>query len=205
MSPASAVGSDSRAQAPRVGGLGASFRSEWGESSGRRRQAQEQGPAACGVGETGACERTAFLRWCAAKQRGSGGIAVFAEVSRAWHCVCACFSFLSAGKRLPPFLSLAADFCGKQAPAWMCGCSRVYRQCGRKGWGEMTHPCPAGQGYAAGVRIRRCLPLRGKSASELARLILGVSRGRAGRWGALPIRNGWQARRENGSMPSCAP
>ena len=62
----------------------------------------------------------------------------------------------------------------------------------------MTHPCPAGQGYAAGVRDRRCLPLRGKSASELARLILGVSRGRAGRWGALPIRNGWQARRKNG-------
>ena len=27
-------------------------------------------------------------------------------------------------------------------------------------------PCPAGQGCAAGVRIRRCLPLRGKSASE---------------------------------------
>ena len=69
----------------------------------------------------------------------------------------------------------------------------------RKGrLGGMTHPCPGGQGYAAGVRDRRCLPLRGKSASELARLILGVSRGRAGRWGALPIRNGWQARRKNG-------
>ena len=39
------------------------------------------------------------------------------------------------------------------------------------------------------MRKRRCLPLRGKSASELARLILGVSRERAGRWGALPIRN----------------
>ena len=52
--------------------------------------------------------------------------------------------------------------------------------------GEMTHPCPAGQGYAAGVRDRRCLPLRGKSASELARLILGVSRGRVERGALCP-------------------
>ena len=29
---------------------------------------------------------------------------------------------------------------------------------GRCGMGEMTHPCPAGQGYAASVRDRRCLP-----------------------------------------------
>ena len=50
----------------------------------------------------------------------------------------------------------------------------------------MTHPCPAGQGYAAGVRDRRCLPLRGKSASELARLILGVSRGRVERGALCP-------------------
>ena len=51
---------------------------------------------------------------------------------------------------------------------------------------------------AAGVRKRRCLPLRGKSASELARLILGYRGGEQGFWSALPIRNGWQARRENG-------
>ena len=50
----------------------------------------------------------------------------------------------------------------------------------------MTHPCPAGQGYAASVRDRRCLPLRGKSASELARLILGVSRGRVERGALCP-------------------
>ena len=36
---------------------------------------------------------------------------------------------------------------------------------------------PFEQGGAASVRIRRCLPLRGKGASELARLIL-VCRGR---------------------------
>ena len=39
----------SRTQAPRVGGLGAAFRSEWGEGASRRRQAHEQGLAACGV------------------------------------------------------------------------------------------------------------------------------------------------------------
>ena len=46
--------------------------------------------------------------------------------------------------------------------------------------GGMTHPCPAGQGYAVGVRDRRCLPLRGKSASELARLILVCRGGKQG-------------------------
>ena len=50
----------------------------------------------------------------------------------------------------------------------------------------MTHPCPAGQGYAGDVRDRRCLPLRGKSASELARLILDVSRGRVERGALCP-------------------
>ena len=207
------------------------FRFDWGEGASRRWQAHEQGPAACGPAVPTAsafgvvltsarptsrgqalcvsfrlgrwCEQTAVLRWCAAKQRDSGGIAVFAEVSRVRHCVCACFSFLSGRKRLLPFLSLAAGFCGKQVPAWMRVFAPASNAEGKVG--GMTHPCPAGQGYAAGVRDRRCLPLRGKSASELARLILGVSRGRAGRWGALPIRNGWQARREYGSMPSCAP
>ena len=123
------------------------FRFDWGEGASRRWQAHEQGPAACGPAVPTAsafgavltsarptsrgqalcvsfrlgrwCEQTAVLRWCAAKQRDSGGIAVFAEVSRVRHCVCACFSFLSGRKRLLPFLSLAAGFCGKQAPAWM--------------------------------------------------------------------------------------
>ena len=48
------------------------------------------------------------------------------------------------------------------------------------------------------MRIRRCLPLRGKGASELARLILEVSRERTESRGALPIRNGLQARRGTG-------
>ena len=39
----------SRTQAPRVGGLGASFRSEWGGGGSRRRQAREQWLAACGA------------------------------------------------------------------------------------------------------------------------------------------------------------
>ena len=58
-----------RAQAPRVGGLGALFRSDWGGEASRRRQAHEQGPAACGVFGDGVGERTAVLRWCAAKWR----------------------------------------------------------------------------------------------------------------------------------------
>ena len=45
----------------------------------------------------------------------------------------------------------------------------------------------------------------GQKRFRVARLILGVSRGKAGRWSALPIRNGWQARRGNRSIPSCAP
>ena len=43
----------SRTQAPRVGGLGASFRSEWGGGGSRRRQAHEQGLAACGAAVRG--------------------------------------------------------------------------------------------------------------------------------------------------------
>ena len=39
----------SRAQAPRAGGLGAAFRFGWGGGGSRRRQAHEQGPAACGA------------------------------------------------------------------------------------------------------------------------------------------------------------
>ena len=39
----------SRAQAPRAGGLGAAFRVGWGGGGSRRRQAHEQGPAACGA------------------------------------------------------------------------------------------------------------------------------------------------------------
>ena len=62
--------------------------------------------------------------------------------------------------------------------------------------GEMTHPCPAGQGYAAGVRDRRCLPLRGKSASELARLILGGRGAKADKEKICPSRTVWQARRK---------
>ena len=46
-----------------------------------------------------------------------------------------------------------------------------------KGMRWATLPCPAGTRGAASVRGRRCLPLRGKSAAELARLIL-VCRGR---------------------------
>ena len=68
----------------------------------------------------------------------------------------------------------------------------------------MTHPCPTGQGYAASVRDRRCLPY-GQKHFRVGAPDFGVSRGRAGRWGALPIRNGWQARRGNGSIPFCAP
>ena len=48
MPPAGAVGSDSRAQAPRAGGLGAAFRFCSGGRAHTRRTAHEQGPSACG-------------------------------------------------------------------------------------------------------------------------------------------------------------
>ena len=49
----------------------------------------------------------------------------------------------------------------------------------RKGRFLATLPCPAGARGAAGVRGRRCLPLWGKSASELARRIWAGSWERA--------------------------
>ena len=61
----------------------------------------------------------------------------------------------------------------------------------------MTHPCPAGQGYAAGVRVRRCLPLRGKSTSELARLILACRGGERGVGALCP--SGTVGRRAGGT------
>ena len=75
-------------------------------------------------------------------------------------------------------LAFAAGPCGKQASGMDMIC--VPGAGGKVGEREMTLPCPAGARGAAGVRIRRCLPLRGKSASELARLILGVSREKGG-------------------------
>ena len=55
----------SRAQAPRAGGLGAAFRFGWGGEGSRRRQAHEQGPAACG-----ALGDAALPRWA----RGAAGM-----------------------------------------------------------------------------------------------------------------------------------
>ena len=52
------------------------------------------------------------------------------------------------------------------------------------------------------MRKRRCLPLRGKSASELARLILGVSRGRAVCGAVCP--SGMAGRRAGGTE-ACRP
>src|SRR5699024_8487096 len=44
---------DRRAPAPRAGGGRSAFRFGWGGEASRRRQAHEQGPAACGVLGTG--------------------------------------------------------------------------------------------------------------------------------------------------------
>ena len=125
-------------------------------------------------------EWTAFLRLCAAKYR-SGGIAVFAEGSCARRFVRACFSFCSGRKRLA-----AADSAGCRPPAWMRVLLARLPPMRKERLGGMTHPCPAGQGYAVGVRDRRCLPLRGKSASELARLILVCRGGKQGAGALCP-------------------
>ena len=49
------------------------------------------------------------------EMEGAGGIAVFAEASCVRHCARGWVSFLSARKKLSPFLLLAAGRCGKQA------------------------------------------------------------------------------------------
>ena len=50
----------------------------------------------------------------------------------------------------------------------------------RKGrLGGMTHPCPAGQGYAASVRDRRCLPC-GQKRFRVGAPDFGLSRGKVG-------------------------
>ena len=60
-----------------------------------------------------------------------------------------------------------------------CSLCVIPMQGERKGRFLATLPCPVGARGAAGVRGRRCLPLRGKSASELARRIWAGSWERA--------------------------
>ena len=62
---------------------------------------------------------------------------------------------------------------------------------------------PQGQGGAAGVRDRRCLPLRGKSASELARLILACC-GRKQGFGAFCPSGKFTGASGNGGTGRCA-
>ena len=61
----------------------------------------------------------------------------------------------------------------------------------------MTLPCPAGARGRCRCAGSTLFALRAKALQSGAP-DFGLSRGRAGRWGGLPIRNGWQARRENG-------
>ena len=64
-----------------------------------------------------------------------------------------------------------------------------------------TLPCPRrGKGRCQCAGLTLFAPL-GQKRFRVARLILEASRERAGSWGALPIRNGWQARRETGKGP----
>ena len=61
-----------------------------------------------------------------------------------------------------------------------------------------TLPCPRrGKGRCQCAGLTLFAPL-GQKRFRVARLILEASRERAGSWGALPIRNGWQARRGTG-------
>ena len=68
-----------------------------------------------------------------------------------------------------------------------------------------TLPCPGGARGAAGVRIRRCLPLRGKDAAEYGAPDHGFIAGESCLRGGLPLNGGRAARPGDGSMPSCAP
>ena len=66
---------------------------------------------------------------------------------------------------------------------------------------EMTLPCPAGARGRCRCAEATLFAPAGQKRFRVARLILGVSRGKAGRWGALPIRNGWQARQKDEAYP----
>ena len=66
-----------------------------------------------------------------------------------------------------------------------------------------TLPCPAGARGAASVRGRRCLPLRGKSASELARLFWAC-RGRKQGFRVFCPSGKFTGAPENGGTGRCA-
>ena len=183
----------------------------WGDA---RPEAQPAVPAASAFGpmETRArptsrgLPSAALCDLCAAKCNYSG-IAVFAEANHVRHCARACVSFLSARKRFSPFF-IARGSRPLRGTGLRHGCVRCLRAFipdaeGKVGGNDASLPCgariccrfaqstlfaPAGQ-----KRCRAGAPDFGRVAGESCL--------RSG----LPIRNGWQARREDGSMSSCAP
>ena len=67
----------------------------------------------------------------------------------------------------------------------------------RKGRFLATLPCPVGARGAAGVRGRRCLPLRGKSASEWRAGFWVVRGGKVDEETVCPSRTVWRARQKD--------
>ena len=114
------------------------------------------------------------------------------------------FSLQGRGFRI--FLLLVAGLCGEQASGMdvcvVCAHLSLTRK-GRLGGNDASLPCGAricckcaGSTLFAPAGQKRCRA----GAPDFGR-VAGESCLRSG----LPIRNGWQARRGNGSMPSCAP
>ena len=87
-------------------------------------------------------------------------------------------------------------------PAVLCASSR----CKGKGRGGSLRRClaPQGQGALPVCGVDAVCPC-GAKALQSGAPDFGRVAGESCLWSALPIRNGWQARREDGSMPSYAP
>ena len=169
------------------------MRSVCGGHGGRRRQAHEQEPVACGAlgrrGVLSARQRLGTVCLPNAQGGSAGG-------QRLWRGGDACLPHEPGADRLR-CVSFAA---GAGADGGRLT-SRSLPPAAR--WA--TLPCPGGARGAAGVRIRRCLPLRGKGAAEYGAPDHGFIAGESCLRGGLPLNGGRAARPGDGSMPSCAP
>ena len=130
------------------------MRSVCGGHGGRRRQAHEQEPVACGAlgrrGVLSARQRLGTVCLPNAQGGSAGG-------QRLWRGGDACLPHEPGADRLRcvPFAAGAGADGGRLTSRSLPPAAR---------WA--TLPCPGGARGAAGVRIRRCLPLRGKGAAE---------------------------------------
>ena len=140
-------------------------------------------------------ERTAFLRGCVAKYRGSGGIVVFVEVSCVRHPAAGFpFSLEERGLRRRTLQDAGLRHgCGH--------CSRAPASNAEGKVGGNDASLPRGARICCRCAGSTLFAPAGQKRFRVGAPDFGVSRGKAGRWGALPIRNGWQARQKDEAYP----